>query len=214
MARKLKPYRQGALDGLCGPYSIVNAIRFALHTRRARSGSRASKKLSDHESGLLFSYLIDHLVSVRGNGRLFVQGVGRVQMSVLLRAASVWLTTHWSVKLSFSCPFRRRRVRTATMLNLIARHLAEPGTAAIIAGNDPWHHWTVVTKVTKARLMLFDSEGDQFVPIDPSTLRCIYHAGLVSAPDLHLLTVSLVGSASVPATRRAITKGPARGGMP
>src|SRR5215204_6001316 len=27
MARRLKPYRQGRLDGLCGVYSLINALR-------------------------------------------------------------------------------------------------------------------------------------------------------------------------------------------
>ena len=32
MARPLRPLMQGDLDGLCGLYSLLNAVQWALHT--------------------------------------------------------------------------------------------------------------------------------------------------------------------------------------
>jgi hypothetical protein len=40
MARRsgIAPYRQGQLDGLCGLYAIINAIRLATHDRTDEFG--------------------------------------------------------------------------------------------------------------------------------------------------------------------------------
>ena len=42
MARPRRPAIQGDLDGLCGVYSIVNAVQWALHTCNA--GAWASEQ--------------------------------------------------------------------------------------------------------------------------------------------------------------------------
>ena len=50
MARPSRPAMQGDLDGLCGVYSIVNAVQWALHTCTTdRLGIRASPQALDLE---------------------------------------------------------------------------------------------------------------------------------------------------------------------
>src|SRR5258708_3597437 len=89
---ELAPYRQGHLDGLCGVYSIVNAVRFALrsvdHTCRT---SRCPRHLSRREAELLFAALVRSLVSSRHRARVIVDGIDFMQLATLLRAATKWL---------------------------------------------------------------------------------------------------------------------------
>lgn len=200
---RLAPYRQGELDGLCGLYSVVNAIRFAIYTLHANARSRARAQLDEQEAELLLAHLVEHLTMRQGGARFFSEGVGQGEMSMLLRAADRWLCSRRSVRLWFKCPLRRRRTRKNILLRLIADHLSRPGTAAIIAGNDHWRHWTVATKVTRSRLILFDSEGDEFIFIASGPRKRRFHAGLMNPPDLHLLTLARDTAESVYSKRRA-----------
>lgn len=190
MGRRLMPFRQGALDALCGLYSVVNAIQFAMYTLRHSARSLAHQKLDEHDAEVLFGRLIEQLVRRRRDSRIVVDGVDRAQMSVLLRTADEWLREHRSVRLSFKRPLKRQRARKSAVLREIARHLGDPGTAAIIAGNAPWRHWSVATKVTPACLILFDSEGDRYIFIDRGPRKLTFHAGLIHPPDLHLVTLT------------------------
>jgi hypothetical protein len=47
MARRsdIAPYRQGQLDGLCGLYAIINAIRLATHDRTDEFGHGVWREL-------------------------------------------------------------------------------------------------------------------------------------------------------------------------
>lgn len=65
--RRPEALEQGSLDGLCGIYSIVNSILWALRTYPPpRHRKRASKRLpSDAELGDLFIVLLSKLVQAR-----------------------------------------------------------------------------------------------------------------------------------------------------
>ena len=190
MGRRLMPFRQGTLDGLCGPYSVVNAIRFAMYTLRHKASSLVRQELDEHDAELLFGRLIEQLVRRRSDSRIVVDGVNQAQMSILLRVADEWLRENRSMRLSFKRPLKHPRAHKRAVLREIASHLGEPGTAAIIAGSDPWLHWSVATKVTPACLILFDSGGDRYIFIDRGPRKRTFHAGLVHPPDLHLVTLT------------------------
>ena len=214
MSRQLKPYRQGELDGLCGPYSVVNAIRFAIHTLRTTASSRPPGQLDDDKSERLFLHLIDNLTVGGVSTRFFIEGVGQAQVTKLLRSAGDWLYSRRALRLSFKCPLRRGLIDTSALLNHVGLHLSKTGTAAIIAGNEPWRHWTVATKVTRSRLLLFDSEGDDYVFIDAGPRKRVFHAGLLRPPDLYLLTLSLQERDPTSAGRRRVSKRSATGKTP
>lgn len=190
---ELAPYRQGHLDGLCGLYSIVNAVRFALRSvDRRYCTSHLRRQLSRNEAELLFTALLHSLVSSRRHARLIVDGIDSIQLAELLGIAGKWLQTQKDLELSCSRPLlRRARVGTKTLLGSVEQHLLRPGTAAIVGTNAPyWSHWTVATKVTESRLYLLDSEGDTSVAVRRGERRRRYHAGLIEPARLYLLTVA------------------------
>jgi hypothetical protein len=141
-----QPFRQGDLDALCGCYAVVNAVRLAALPRR-RLGRAACLGL--------FAALVDELAEA-GRLRAFVTGgVGTGVLARLLRRAERWLDAEHGLALEVSRPFRRGdRLDAEGRLRLLAGHLAQGGTSAIVGTGD---HWTVVSVVRGGRLLLADS---------------------------------------------------------
>ena len=140
------PFRQGDLDALCSCYAMVNAVRLAALPRR-RLGRAACLGL--------FAALVDELAEA-GRLRAFVTGgVGTGVLARLLRRAERWLDAEHGLALEVSRPFRRGdRLDAEGRLRLLAGHLAQGGTSAIVGTGD---HWTVVSVVRGGRLLLADS---------------------------------------------------------
>jgi hypothetical protein len=92
-----RPLRQGDLDGLCGAYAVVNAVRLAaLPYRRLRHAACAA----------LFGELVDELAEA-GRLRAFVTGgVGTGTLARLLRRAAAWLEAEHGLALEVRRPFR------------------------------------------------------------------------------------------------------------
>lgn len=139
-----QPYRQGDLDGLCGPYCVVNAVRLATYPQR---------RLRDAECAELFAALVAELADTGRLRTAVTDGTGKVGR--LARRAGCWLRDEHGLELEVMRPFTKRRgPDPASCLRLVTEHLARPGTAAIVATED---HWTVARAVSGRRLLLFDS---------------------------------------------------------
>ncbi len=69
---KLKPYEQGALDSLCGIYSIVNAMRVI-------------RGLSNEESQELFTHIIRYLEDNRNLAVTLAQGISITVMGSIFK---------------------------------------------------------------------------------------------------------------------------------
>src|SRR3954453_5066129 len=139
-----QPYRQGDLDGLCGPYCVVNAVRLAAHPQR---------RLRDAECVELFAALVAELADIGRLRTAVTDGTGKVGR--LARRAGCWLRDEHGLELEVMRPFTKRRgPDPACCLQLMTEHLARPGTAAIVATGD---HWTVARAVSGRRLLLSDS---------------------------------------------------------
>src|ERR671932_2235549 len=65
----LQPYRQGDLDGLCGPYCVVNAVRLAAHPQR---------RLREAECTELFAALMAELADIGRLRTAVTDGTGKV----------------------------------------------------------------------------------------------------------------------------------------
>jgi hypothetical protein len=146
-----RPFRQGDLDGLCGAYAVVNAVRLAaLPHRRLRRAACAA----------LFADLVDELAEA-GRLRAFVTGgMSTGKMARLLRRAGGWLDVEFGLALEVRRPFTKRRgPDPACCLGLLAEHLDQAGTAVIVGTED---HWTVVTAVNGRRLLLADSHDRRY----------------------------------------------------
>jgi hypothetical protein len=147
----LRPFRQGDLDGLCGAYAAVNAVRLAArpHCRLRRAACAG-----------LFAALVDELADA-GRLRGFVTGgIGTGKLARLLRRAGNWLDAEHGLRLEFRRPFRKGGGRDpGACLRLLAEHLARAGTAAIVGTAN---HWTAVSAVSGKRLLLADSHDQRY----------------------------------------------------
>jgi hypothetical protein len=193
MRRRLLPFEQGHLDGLCGLYSVVNATRFALSIaefpRPYRSPAPCYLNLDEAE--LLFTALVRGLAQSPRRTVPFADGINSRELTTLLRLADTWLRKWRAVRLFVTRPlYRCGRIRTKTILRRISSHLAEPGTAVIVGANPPWRHWTVATRVASSRVYLLDSCGHASIPLRLNRHSKRYHAGLIKPAEVYLVAIA------------------------
>jgi hypothetical protein len=143
-----RPFEQGDLDGLCGVYAIVNAVRLA---------AQPHHRLRVADCRELFAVLLAELAD-EGRLRGFVtHGLGSRVLARLLRRAERWLRTQHGLTLEVHRPFRKQdQPEFDECLRVLTEHLERLGTAAIVGSDE---HWTVIRGVTAKRLLLADSDG-------------------------------------------------------
>jgi hypothetical protein len=148
---RLKPFQQGGLDGLCGVYAVINAVRLAAWPLR-----RISAKHSEALFALLAADLDrdGHLVKV------LTRGTHAYLVSRMLNQADRWLANKLNLRLRFYRPFYNRpRAVSRSVVRVISDHMMAPQTTALIVLTGRYHHWSVVQAATPAFLILFDSDG-------------------------------------------------------
>ena len=149
-SRKLRPIQQGELDGLCGIYSLINAIRLV----KFESGA-----LRAIESEALFSFAAYRLADTGDLRERICAGVPwGVLKQVGQRMAKV--ASEESVELRVS-PVKRGQ---ADRIALIKRHLLNG--SPVIASVHRDQHYTVITGWTPTRAVIFDSSGSHWVPLE------------------------------------------------
>ena len=198
MPRPLWPLMQGDLDGLCGLYSLLNAIRWALYSHRIGSAKtrRAPKLLSDAEQQDLFDTLVTALGKRRPLATFVIDGISAFELTRLLRLSREWLSVHRKAHLVFRRPFyRQRTIAPRRVLSRLVKHLTTPGSAAIITLED---HWTVVRGATNRRVRVVDSGGWMFMTIGSEAQRRAGHNGF---PPSSVFLLSLTPQAGTQAER-------------
>jgi hypothetical protein len=142
------PFEQGDLDGLCGVYAVINAVRLAAYPHR---------RLPTAECRGLFAALLAELAE-EGRLRGFVtHGLGPRVLARLLRGSGRWLRKQHGLTLEVHRPFAKRdEPGPEECWRVLTEHLERPGTAAIVGSDE---HWTVIRAVTPKRLLLADSDG-------------------------------------------------------
>jgi hypothetical protein len=159
MVRRVRGYRQGDLDGLCGVYAIVNALRYLLRLNRKQCQT-------------LFASLVRTLSQVRLHPYdPLVQGVVFRQLKQLLTVADHCCSLHQG--LSFQArPLRlRREDRTLARLWAALDGAIGSGCVAIIGITGRTDHWCVVYRVTPRTLRLLDSSGRSCIRRSRCTVR-------------------------------------------
>lgn len=144
-----KPYRQGDLDGLCGLYSTINAIRVLC------------PELDHGNHVWLFSRLLHELPKL--GARLEVvatDGIGRGQLAKLIRRAAADVADEFDIGLRVTRVPKtlRRTADLKTFWAWLGRHLS-PTSVAVVGLDGRMSHWTVAVKVTGQQVRIFDS-GD------------------------------------------------------
>jgi hypothetical protein len=159
MAGHRRAYRQGDLDGLCGVYSIVNALRHVL-------------RLRDEQCTKLFGRLIKALE--RTCPRLhhpLLEGMYFPRMKQLVAVAGQGRIDGRSLKFA-TRPLRLRRDQN-TLPSLWSALDQEVGPAcvAIVGITGASDHWCVVYRVTPKTLWLLDSSGQTRIYRSRCTVR-------------------------------------------
>ena len=142
-----RPFRQGDLDGLCGVYSIVNAIRVLC------------PELDQAAAEWLFTHLMHALPEVGAEPEVAVtNGIERRHLARLIRCAIRYMTSEYEIGLTVSrLP---KNLRQSTDLQELWAWLAErisPTSVAILGLGGRHDHWTVAIDVTAQQIRLFDS---------------------------------------------------------
>ncbi|WP_114189015.1 hypothetical protein [Microvirga aerophila] len=159
MARRRRAYRQGDLDGLCGVYAIVNALRHVL-------------RLRDEQCQKLFGKLIkaleqdcDHLHHPLLRGMYFAQ-LKRLMVFAGQRRIQ-------GQKLKFEARTLRltRDQRTLPSLWTALNQEVGPACVAIVGITGATDHWCVVYRVTPKTLWLLDSDGWTYMRRSRCTVR-------------------------------------------
>ena len=154
-AKLLKPYEQGSLDGLCGIYSVVNAVQLVIYPERLTRGAA----LTLIETGFV------ELQRMRKLHTTLVSGIylpaWRKAAAAMIHRANVLLDTHLLLE-----PVVLKRGSTADRAVRHIRHALWHGRPVLVQLDGALNHWTVVARYSPTRLSLFDSAGHRWVLID------------------------------------------------
>lgn len=151
------PFQQGALDSLCGPYSLVNAVRYLRSPFPHAEGVRLLKRL------------LRRLEPQRPLVRRMTYGTDQTEMEEVLQAV---LVSRYGM--GYSRPFKGQRVLTLeTYLGQLERFLCETQGIVLISLEGVYNHWTLVRQVTPKSLLLYDS--DRLTRLSRRT--CVLKAG-------------------------------------
>lgn len=149
---RLKPWRQGELDCLCGLYGILQGLRLAVAD---------NAPLSKAQSTELFAAGVEFLHRKNGFHEAALAGLkARRRLALAIHLARVVSNTH--------CPVVVERPDYAAwgsiddLFGWIEQSLSDgkPVMAALMGG---LNHFTVIAGSSATRLELFDSDGLRFV---------------------------------------------------
>lgn len=161
----MRPYIQGALDGLCAVYSIVNA-------------SRIISDIGDEESKSLFkdilSFLEENEEDIR---RVLTEGIGLTTVGSILRNVAKDKITERAM------PFKHRPDASLDEFwKEMMSFLNSGSNRAILIGlgGHMWDHWSIVHAITDRQIYFFDSHKLKALPRS----RCSTTTATTSRPHL------------------------------
>lgn len=148
----MEPYRQGEFDGLCALYATLNALRLALapHVPLTRA-----------ECKHLFLAGCRYLDRKGALGRTVTDGMGRKRRDALTAFLLGKAEPHGialRIERAPSEPWTSIEQAFAWITDSLAA--GKPVLVSFLGG---YAHSTVVTGITPASLLLFDSNGQQFL---------------------------------------------------
>jgi hypothetical protein len=137
----MKPYYQGALDGLCAIYSIVNATRIVAG-------------IHDEEARLLFRRILVHLEQSKDLSAVLTQGIGLTTIGGILKDVVGKQIQHRHI------PFKHRPdTPLDEFWSAMANFLDEGPQRAILIGlgGPMWDHWSIIHSISDRQIRFFDS---------------------------------------------------------
>jgi hypothetical protein len=147
------PYKQGSIDGMCGYYSIINAIHYLKSNITEKKAEKLLRELVN--TNKMFFY------------KNYVEGVYFEQIISLTKTISKLDST-----LTFTPLFEDDVFEDVyEYLSCLEEHMAD-NKVYILSVGSPWHHWTVLTKIQREKIYLFDSYyGNKTISFDMLSLK-------------------------------------------
>lgn len=141
-----QPWQQGLFDGLCGVYSIINAVHLVSRDFTMTDGRR----------------LFVHLTS-RAHDRypnMIFEGVSFAGLYELSGMVPEYLVRRGKTPVSVSAPYLDATFNTLdSFLDDLGERITNKASAAIVGLVNPRAHWTVINEVLKGSIRFSDSCG-------------------------------------------------------
>ena len=148
--RAREPLQQGHLDGLCGVYAIINAIRYVRPDVTQRHAQWLFERLN--------RALAKQNPARASAGRMVIHGLNRTEMRRLIEVARQQLALEFGITLKVEwLPKLGRRWHLAELWRVLAVQMSL-GRVAVLGLGGRHAHWSVVIAVTPKQLRLFDSD--------------------------------------------------------
>ncbi len=139
--KQMRPYLQGALDGLCAIYSIVNAARII-------------SDITEEESRRLFNQILVYLEDREDLSRALTEGIGLNTVGSILRDVANGRIPDRNM------PFKHRpETSLDDFWSEMISFLEKGGKKAILigVGGRLWDHWSIVHAISDRQVYFFDS---------------------------------------------------------
>ena len=143
-----RPLRQGELDGLCGVYAVVNALRYL------------SAEINVHRAQDLFTAMMQARERLsQPHALLFVTGgLSCTALLPLLKCAIAHAKSKWDLDFEIERLRHSNRRGLRGLWAYLQSAVAADGVA-IVAFQGRQHHWSVVVEVSRRQMRLHDSDG-------------------------------------------------------
>lgn len=154
-----RPRQQGDIDGLCGFYAIINALRLAFQPFGGLS--------AQHER-LIWRSIVRAADRKWRFATLFLGGTHTYQFLTVARYAAKTAYRLTGKKVLLKPLLRRDAEACAMSLDAVIAALKTKGHTSILAGLDSKElsHWTVITGVSRSTLRVLDSDGFHYLKLD------------------------------------------------
>ncbi len=138
----MSPYEQGYLDGLCGVYSIINALRLIF------------KSMTELEAMRLLKEIFKCLEKRKKPSSIIVDGIDNKDICHIIREA---IEPRYPI--TWHRPFKKETPTIDKFWQEIFEFLREGNHRSVIVGveNGDWDHFSVVHVITEKQILFFDS---------------------------------------------------------
>jgi hypothetical protein len=139
----MSPYEQGYLDGLCGLYSVINAVRLVC------------KNTTEDECMILLKKIIKCLEKRKRISNIIIEGINEDEIRFILKNV---IEPLYPIK--WETPYRKQKGLTVhDFWKGVSTFLKEGKRRAVIVSMETkrWDHWSVVHRVTENQMSFFDS---------------------------------------------------------
>lgn len=159
--KEMRPYMQGALDGLCAIYSIVNAARII-------------SDIGEERSKDLFKQILVFLENSEDLSRVLTEGIGLTTVGSILRDVANETIPERNM------PFKHRPETSLDEFWSEMMAFLDGGSKRAILiglGGRSWDHWSIVHAISDRQIYFFDSyklkslKRSRCTTIRPTTAR-------------------------------------------